>query len=81
VTNLQDVIDAWTGAEQAKAEAKRAADRYREVVRAALADGVKQTEIAKALDRTREMIRRDAMTDEEREALKATRRRSTADAQ
>lgn len=73
---MQDVISAWSDAEQAKAEAKRAEDRYRELVRAALADGVKQTEIAKALDRTREMIRRDAMSDQEREALKAARRRT-----
>lgn len=72
---MQDVINAWSDAEQARAEAKRAEDRYRELVRAALTDGVKQTEIAKALDRTREMVRRDAMSDEEREALKAARRR------
>ncbi|MBM0240513.1 hypothetical protein JNW88_31725 [Micromonospora sp. ATA32] len=77
MTNLQDVIAAWNQAEQAREEAKRAEDRYREVVRAAIADGVRQTEIAKALDRTREMIRRDAMPDEQREALKATRRRRT----
>ena len=60
---MQDVIEAFAAIEAAR-------ERYRETVRAALSDGVTQTEIAKALDRTREMIRRDAMTDEQREALK-----------
>lgn len=64
VTNLQDVINAYD-------EIKRAEERYRETVRAALSDGVPQVAIAKALDRTREMIRRDAMTDEQRAELKA----------
>jgi hypothetical protein len=63
VTNLQDVIEAWT-------EISRAEERYRETLRAAIADGVPQVAISKALERTREMIRRDAMTDEQREELR-----------
>jgi len=62
VTNLQDVIEAWQ-------DIARAEERYRETVRAAIADGVTQVAISKALDRTREMIRRDAMTDEQRQEL------------
>lgn len=62
---MQDVINAWN----AIADAEK---RYRETVRAALADGVPQVAIAKALDRTREMIRRDAMTDEQREEIRRT---------
>jgi hypothetical protein len=60
---LQDVIAAYNAIGEAE-------KRYRATVRAALADGVLQVEIAKALKRTREMIRRDAMTDEQREALR-----------
>jgi hypothetical protein len=67
VTNLQDVIDAYNAIEEAR-------ERYRETVRAALSDGVSQTAIAKALDRTRESIRRDGMPAEQREALEAAER-------
>lgn len=63
VTSLQDVIEAFQ-------EISRAEERYRETLRAALADGVTQTAISKALDRTREMIRQDAMTDEQRAELR-----------
>ena len=63
---MQDVIDAWRASTEAEALQREAEERYRETVRAALADGVTQSAIAKALDRTREMIRRDAMTDEQR---------------
>ncbi|MEV1315445.1 hypothetical protein AB0J14_05090 [Micromonospora arborensis] len=63
MTNLQDVIDAWN-------DITRAEERYRETLRAAIADGVPQVKIAAAIDRTREMLRRDAMTDEQREAFK-----------
>lgn len=59
---MQDVIEAWQ-------DIARAEERYRETVRAAIADGVTQVAISKALDRTREMIRRDAMTDEQRQEL------------
>jgi hypothetical protein len=72
VTNLQDVIDAWATTQQAEQQLREAQERYREVVRAAIADGVAQVQIAKALDRTREMIRRDAMTDEQRAGLRRT---------
>lgn len=63
VTELQDVINAYQ-------EISRAEERYRAAVRAAIADGVPQVAIAKALDRTREMIRRDAMTEEQRDELR-----------
>jgi hypothetical protein len=62
VTNLQDVIEAW----QAIAEAER---RYRETLRAAIADGVQQKAIAEAIARTREKVRRDALPEDERERL------------
>ncbi|MET8278358.1 hypothetical protein [Micromonospora sp. NPDC005174] len=57
------MIDAWN-------DIARAEERYRETLRAAIADGVPQVKIAAAIDRTREMLRRDAMTDEQREAFK-----------
>lgn len=60
---MQDVIDAWNAIKQAE-------ERYRAAVRAAIASGVKQADIAKALDRTREMIRRDAMPEDRREELR-----------
>ena len=60
---MQDVIEAWN-------EISRAEERYRETLRAAIADGTPQVAISKALDRTREMLRRDAMTDEQREELR-----------
>lgn len=78
VTTLQDVIEAWTARCEAEQALRDAEERYRETVRAALSDGVTQSSIAKSLDRTRESIRQDAMTDEERDALKeaaAARRR------
>lgn len=66
---MQDVIEAYH-------EISRAEARYRETLRTALADGVTQTAISKALERTREMIRQDAMTEEQRaEMRKAAARR------
>jgi hypothetical protein len=73
VTTLQDVIDAWRAVVETEKMHREAEERYRETVRAALADKVPQAAIAKALDRTREMIRRDAMTDEQREAYRRRR--------
>ncbi|WP_018812422.1 hypothetical protein [Salinispora cortesiana] len=75
MTNLQDVIDAWN-------DIARAEERYRETLRAAISDGVPQVAISKAIDRTREMLRRDAMTDDQRaefnkaEAERLRRRRA-----
>lgn len=72
MSTLKDVIEAFTAIEAAE-------QHYRAVLRKALASGVQQVEIAKALDRTREMIRRDAMTDEQRAVLRradAERRRN-----
>lgn len=72
VTSLQDVIEAWNATQEAERQLREAQERYREIVRAAVTDGVPQVQIAKALDRTREMIRRDAMTDEQRASLRKT---------
>lgn len=63
VTNLQDVIEAYR-------EISRAEERYRETLRAAIAEGVTQTAISRALDRTREMIRQDAMSEEQRAEMR-----------
>lgn len=63
MSTLQDVIKAFNAINAAE-------QYYREVLREALSSGVQQVEIAKALDRTREMIRRDAMTDEQRATLR-----------
>lgn len=59
VTTLKDVVKAWNGIAEAE-------QRYRQTLRAAIADEVPQVEISRAINRTREMLRRDAMTDEER---------------
>ena len=69
---MQDVIEAWDATRKAEQQLREAQERYREIVRGAVADGVPQVQIAKALDRTREMIRRDAMTDEQRAGLRKT---------
>lgn len=69
---MQDVIQAWNDSREAERRLRELEERYRKTVRAAIADGVRQAEISKAIDRTREMIRRDAMTDEERAALRTT---------
>ena len=63
VTTLREVIEAYE-------EIARAEERYRATVRAAIAEGVKQASIARALNRTRESIRRDAMNEEERDQLR-----------
>ncbi len=72
MSTLRDIVEAFHAIEAAEL-------RYRTILREALAKGdVQQVEVAKALDRTREMIRRDAMTDEQRDALRradAERRR------
>jgi predicted GIY-YIG superfamily endonuclease len=60
---LAEVIAAWEAIEAA-------VENYRTVLREALASGIQQGDIADALERTREMIRRDAMTDEQREELR-----------
>lgn len=62
VTTLQDVIDAYNAIETAW-------ENYRAAVRRAIAAGVRQSDIARHLNRTREMIRRDAMPEDQRKAL------------
>jgi hypothetical protein len=66
---VDDVVEAYEGIEKAW-------EHYRDTLRACIAEGEaegrsgRQAEISKRLNRTREMLRRDAMTDEQREALR-----------
>lgn len=62
-TRTQEIVDAFHLIEQRRCE-------YEEVLRAGLQEGVPQVDISKALNRTREMLRRDAMPEEEREKLR-----------
>jgi hypothetical protein len=55
-TTTHDVLTAWRAIAQART-------RYAQVLRAALADGVPQGELAATLGRSREMLRRDAKQD------------------
>lgn len=66
---------------------ERTWEKYRQTLRSYIAEGVtegasgRQASLAKRLNRTREMLRRDAMTDEQREALRlaeAERKRQAA---
>ncbi len=72
VATLQKVIKAYEAIAAAEA-------RYREVLREARAAGVEQVDIAAALGVTREKLRIDEMTDEEREALRERDRLRKAD--
>jgi hypothetical protein len=69
--SVDDVVEAFNGIEKAW-------EHYRDTLRACLAEGTaegisgRQAEIARRLKRTREMLRRDAMTEEQREALRMT---------
>jgi hypothetical protein len=78
--SVDDVVDAFAGIEKAW-------EYYRNTLRECLAEGSaegvagRQAEISRRLNRTREMLRRDAMTDEQREALRlaeAERKRQKA---
>lgn len=67
--SVDDVVNAFQ-------EIDRAWERYRAALRACIAEGAeegrsgRQAEISRRLNRTREMLRRDAMTDDQREALR-----------
>lgn len=67
--SVDDVVGAFEAIEKAW-------ENYRATLRAALAEGEaegiagRQAAIAKKLDRTREMLRRDAMNEEQREELR-----------
>jgi hypothetical protein len=63
MATLEDVVRAFHAIGDAE-------ERYRETLRQAIRDGVPQVDISRELKRTREMLRRDAMTDDEREALR-----------
>jgi predicted GIY-YIG superfamily endonuclease len=60
---LDDVVRAYDAIELA-------VENYRQMLRQSLASGVvRQSEVAAALGRSREMIRRDVMTDKDREVI------------
>lgn len=58
MTTLKDIVKAYRAIDAAR-------EKYRQTLRAGLSDGVPQVEVCRAIDRTRESVRRDAMTDEE----------------
>lgn len=74
-TTLDDIETAYRAIQDAIDQARQ---RYRRTLRAGLADGVQQTAVATRLGRTRETIRRDAMTDEETAVIRAADRRRRA---
>jgi len=63
VTSLDDVEQAFRAIERTR-------QQYRETLRAALADGVTQADVSRRLDRSREILRQDAMSDEELAAVR-----------
>lgn len=76
--DVDDVVEAFNAID-------RAWENYRATLRASLAESAaegisgRQAEISRRLGRTREMLRRDAMTEDQREALRlaeAERKRS-----
>lgn len=72
MTTLDEIEDAWN-------DIARARERYRRTLRAGLDEGIPQVEISRRLGRTREMLRRDVMTDEQLAELKrADRERKQA---
>ncbi len=61
---MNEIIEAYNAIDAAERH-------YRDILRRYLADGeVQQVDVATALKRTREMIRRDAMTEEQREEIR-----------
>lgn len=80
--SVDEVIAAHGAATAAREAADEAWRKYREVLRACIKEGEtepgRQVEISRRTGRTRETLRQDAMTDEEREELRrreAERRR------
>lgn len=73
VDPLEEIIRAFEAIDAAESH-------YRNVLRRHLASGtVRQVDVAKRLDRTREMVRRDAMDEEQRAEMRrldAQRKRS-----
>jgi cytochrome c551/c552 len=63
VPDLEDVAQAYAAIGDAE-------QHYRAILRAAIADGVKQADISRRLKRSDEMLRQDAMTDEERQQMR-----------
>lgn len=64
MSKLNQIIEAYNAIDAAERH-------YREILREALANGeVQQVDVATALKRTREMIRRDAMTEQQREEIR-----------
>jgi hypothetical protein len=73
VSPLEEIIEAYNAIDAAER-------RYRDVLRKHLAaKTVQQVDVVRALNRTREMVRRDAMTEEQRDQIRradAERRRA-----
>lgn len=76
--SVDDVVNAWNAIEKAQ-------EHYRRTLRACVEEGEaegksgRQAEISRRIGRTRETLRQDAMTDEERAQLRkaeADRRRA-----
>lgn len=64
MSKLNEIIEAWNAIDAAERH-------YRETLRTYLASGeVQQVDVARELGRTREMIRRDAMTEDQREEIR-----------
>lgn len=68
---IDDIAAAFRQIEEAR-------ETYRRTLRAGLADGVHQVDISRHLGRTRETLRRDAMTDDELDAVRDADRRRKA---
>jgi len=64
MSTVPEVVEAWNAIERAEAH-------YREVLRSALAVRGTQAQLMTALGRSREQLRQDAMTDAERDAIRA----------
>lgn len=71
VTTIDEIVDAYRGIEAAERH-------YRELLRAGIAEKINQTELARRLDRSREKIRQDAMSDEDRDQIRAANRSAKA---
>lgn len=64
MTTVPEVVEAWAAYQAAE-------EHYRTTLKAALTVRGNQTKLAVALNRSREILRQDAMTDEERAAIRA----------
>lgn len=63
MATIKEVVAAYRRIGQAE-------ERYRSVLRGALEQGITQAELAQALGRSREKLRQDAMTEEDRDRIR-----------